>query len=73
MFTSERLSEEISNKNVKYISGSLEKIADIVCGEIQPDDIVLTIGAGDITKLGQIIIEKVELYHSQLGSRIFSI
>ena len=55
---SKRLSDEIKSENVKYIEGNLEKIANAVCGNIKSDDIVLTIGAGDITKLGQIIIEK---------------
>ena len=28
---SERLSKELKNKNVKYIPGSMEKIADLLC------------------------------------------
>ena len=55
---SERLTRELKNRNVQYLPGSMEKVADIITKQLKQDDIVLTIGAGDITKLGQIIIEK---------------
>lgn len=58
---SEKLSEEVEHSNVKYVSGPVERMADIICPDLKADDLVLTIGAGDITKLGQIIIEKVGL------------
>jgi len=58
---SERLSKEIKNANVTYVPGPIERVADVICPNIKPDDLVLTIGAGDITKLGHIIIEKMGL------------
>jgi len=58
--SSEKFCQEISHNNVHYIPGSVEEVADFIYSKIQPDDMILTIGAGDITRLGNIIIEKVE-------------
>ncbi len=58
--SSEKFCQEIPHNNVHYIPGSVEEVADFIYSKIQPDDMILTIGAGDITRLGNIIIEKVE-------------
>lgn len=44
-------------KGVKalYLKGSVSEIKDDIISLIQPDDIVITAGAGDITNLGRII------------------
>lgn len=57
---SKRLTECIKHNNVHYIEGSIEHVADQVYDKIRPNDIVLTLGAGSITKLGNILIEKLE-------------
>lgn len=44
--------------NATYIGGAIDEIQDKVSGLIQPEDIVLTIGAGDITQLGRKICSK---------------
>jgi len=54
---SEKLSKEITYTKSVYISGGLEDIAEIVRQEISENDIILTMGAGTITQLGQIIID----------------
>ena len=40
------------NKSIKYISGKISEITNEVLNEIKKEDVVLTLGAGDITKLG---------------------
>ena len=45
------------DKDVRYI-GSFEGIADYVCEHAEEGDIVITMGAGDIYKVGEIILEK---------------
>ncbi|MFH0703119.1 MAG: UDP-N-acetylmuramate--L-alanine ligase [bacterium] len=57
--SAERLSREIIHDKVYYAQGPMERIPDIVCPELKPDDMVLTIGAGNITKLGYVLIEKL--------------
>jgi UDP-N-acetylmuramate-alanine ligase len=44
-------------KGVKalYLKGSVPEIKEDIISLIQPDDIVITAGAGDITNLGRII------------------
>ena len=52
---SEKLSKEITNTKVYYVSGDLENVAKIVTKEISENDIILTMGAGNITQLGKLI------------------
>lgn len=54
---SENLSKEITYTKAFYVSGELENIAKEIKSEINENDIVLTMGAGTITQLGQIIID----------------
>lgn len=56
---SERLSKLINNNCVSYVKGSMEEVAEQVYNKIQPNDLVLTLGAGNITKLGNMLIEKI--------------
>jgi UDP-N-acetylmuramate--alanine ligase len=50
---------DYGHKNVTYIPDK-EKIADTVCNMIQPGDLVITLGAGDIWRVGKEIVEKLE-------------
>lgn len=52
----EKFSSEI---NASYLPGPIEQVSKTLCGELENGDIVLTIGAGDITKLGPHIINTV--------------
>ena len=47
-----------SNKDVIYIPGKISEITDDVLKYIKKDDLILTLGAGDITKLGSLLGEK---------------
>ncbi|WZL72828.1 UDP-N-acetylmuramate--L-alanine ligase [Clostridiaceae bacterium 35-E11] len=55
------LCKEISayNQHVQYID-RFEKIVDYVYTHASPGDLVLTMGAGDIYKAGQLLIEKLK-------------
>ena len=57
--TSEKLAEAIAAEGVKvrYIS-AFEQIEDILRSEVSAGDIVLTMGAGDVVKFGENIVEK---------------
>ena len=37
-----------------------DNITDTVCEMLQPDDLVITLGAGDIWRTGKSIVEKLE-------------
>jgi UDP-N-acetylmuramate--alanine ligase len=59
--TAEVLTENIrryGHKNVSYI-GALETAADIVCSELREGDLVITLGAGSVTRLSEEILEKL--------------
>jgi len=53
-FNSENFTKEIIKKGIdaKYIKGSIDEAAKQIVKELKKDDIVLTLGAGDITKIG---------------------
>jgi len=47
------------HKNVVYIPEK-EEITDVVCSMVQPGDLVITLGAGDIWRTGKEIVEKLK-------------
>jgi UDP-N-acetylmuramate--alanine ligase len=51
--SSERFSQEVKHANVVYLGGPVSGLAAAVKPHLKPGDIVLTIGAGDITNLGK--------------------
>ncbi len=57
--SSEEFSKQLNHSGSYYIKGSLDRVAEELIKEIRADDMVLTMGAGNITKLGGIIIDKV--------------
>ena len=58
--TSEDFSKEIKHIDCKYIQGSIEDITPRVLDELKENDIVLTLGAGTITKLGKLLYDEYE-------------
>jgi len=60
--TAEVLAENIKkygHKNAMYI-GELETATEKVCGLLQPGDLVITLGAGSITRLSDEILEAIK-------------
>lgn len=47
-------------KKVAYVGGKIEEVAQKLSGAFKSGDIILTLGAGDITKLGALLGEKIE-------------
>jgi len=55
---SENFSKQLKHDLVNYVKGSLDNVAEVLLKEIRTDDMVLTMGAGHITRLGGIIADK---------------
>jgi UDP-N-acetylmuramate--alanine ligase len=62
--SSGKLAKNIKNgshkPNHSLYTGTLEKTAEILLDTIQPGDLILTMGAGSITKLPELLIEKLQ-------------
>ena len=59
--SAEVLTENIrrfGHKNVSYL-GAIETAAEIVCEELREGDLVITLGAGSVTRLSEEILEKL--------------
>jgi UDP-N-acetylmuramate--alanine ligase len=60
--TAEALCNEIrkrGHKTARYV-GSLERAIEEVCGDLAPGDMLITLGAGDITTAGPRIVERLK-------------
>ena len=53
--SSKKLVEEVGNSNISYLSGSIEEIAAKLKTNIKSGDLVLIMGAGDITNLKNLL------------------
>lgn len=58
---SEVFSKEVDHKQVKYIGGAVSDIASNVMSELEPGDLLLTVGAGDITNIGPKLLTMLSL------------
>lgn len=54
-YNSENFAKKINHKNVKYIKGNMDNAALEISKYIKENDLVITIGAGDVTKIGYIL------------------
>ena len=54
------LSSKNINKSVKYIGGKIQNLTQIILAEIEENDVIITLGAGDITKLGYNLAQVIE-------------
>ena len=57
IFHPEKIKETHPDKDVMFME-SFDAIADYVSENADPGDLVLTMGAGDIYKVGELILEK---------------
>jgi UDP-N-acetylmuramate--alanine ligase len=48
------------HRNVTYLGSDRARIVDHVCEVTRPGDIVLTLGAGDVSQLGPEILHRLE-------------
>lgn len=54
-FNSENFAKAIGTKNCKYIKGNMDNAAAEISKYIKKGDFILTIGAGDVTKIGYLL------------------
>ncbi|MDF2890485.1 MAG: UDP-N-acetylmuramate--L-alanine ligase [Clostridia bacterium] len=54
------VNEVNNNSNNAIYMKDFEEIADLIAREAEPGDIVFTMGAGDVFKLGQMILDKIK-------------
>ncbi len=60
---SESFAAAIKHENVQYLSGKTAELPEKIVAHIEPGDLVLTIGAGDITKVGWEILRLLKQGH----------
>lgn len=65
---SKKLVEEVSKPNVNYLPGSIDEIAKYLAGILLNGDIILTMGAGNITDLGPKILNLYNTLAMQSGN-----
>lgn len=58
--TSESFSKDINHKNCTYISGSIAECAKKIYPLLIKNDIVITLGAGNITQLGKLLEDEIK-------------
>lgn len=66
--SSKRLVQEINKTNVNYLPGKIEKIAKFISNVIKQGDLILILGAGDITTVGPELIKEKESLALQTGN-----
>ncbi len=59
----------LQNKNSRYLPGTVDELLPQVMKDLRPYDLVLTIGAGDITRLGPMLLEALEPSKTQTQPR----
>lgn len=55
--TSEKFISELKHPNAKHLSGPTKELPSKITQYLQPNDLVLTIGAGDITDVGDQLVK----------------
>lgn len=66
--TSKKLVSEISKPNINYLPGNINEIAEHLKKTIKSGDLILIMGAGDITYLGQKLLESNEILARNSGN-----
>lgn len=55
--SSQALIQKVNKSNINYLPGDINKIAKYLKNTIKPNDLILIMGAGDITNLGQELLK----------------
>ncbi|RTL45263.1 MAG: UDP-N-acetylmuramate--L-alanine ligase [Candidatus Melainabacteria bacterium] len=62
--TSERFCKEVKHPGAIYLNGPTETLTEKVAAHLVPGDLVITIGAGDITNMGPALVKHLVQGHS---------
>ena len=65
---SSKLVQEINKPNISYLPGNLDKITEYIKTLINPGDLILIMGAGNITNLGEKLLKSTYILTSNLGN-----
>jgi UDP-N-acetylmuramate--alanine ligase len=65
--SSRDLVAQMRHPDVYYVSG-LDDAADFLCGQLRPGDLLITLGAGDIYRVGEMVIREVGSREQEVGS-----
>ena len=66
--TTKKLVDEINKPNIKYLPGSIEQIATHLEKVIKSNDLILIMGAGDITTLGKALLSHYKTLAEVFGN-----
>ncbi len=61
---SERFSKEVKHPGAIYIGGPTDDLTEKIAAHLAPGDLVITIGAGDITNVGPALVQHLKQGHS---------
>ncbi len=59
-YNSEKFASTIQHKNCKYVAGTIAEAAEKIYPLMNENDVVITLGAGDVTELGKKLLELSE-------------
>ncbi|HEY9677099.1 MAG TPA: UDP-N-acetylmuramate--L-alanine ligase [Drouetiella sp.] len=65
---SERFTKEVNHANASYLQGPTADLTDKVASHLVPGDLVITIGAGDITNMGSSLVKHLVEQRQSHGS-----
>ena len=66
--SSQALAKEINKPNVNYLKGNIDEIAEYINKIIKPKDLILIMGAGNITNLGQKLLKYEQVLAGNFGN-----
>lgn len=67
---SEKFAQEVEHDKVKYIGGPVKDITPAVLQELKSGDLLLTVGAGDITNIGPELLKKLAQDENKNGRTV---
>lgn len=57
--TSENFVKDMNHKNCEYVSGNIQDASEKIFPQLKNNDIVITLGAGTITKMGNMLLKEL--------------
>lgn len=66
---SERFTKSVNHPNAHYLKGATGTLTEQIAKHLQPGDLVITIGAGDITKVGPQLVQHLKQGHCDGSSK----